>query len=215
MRTADKNFYVREKKGFTLVEILVSVAVFALAVMSVVRIYAVFSNNQNRTRVSQVTLNNSRYALETMIREIRNDTIYDFSPTTSGLCQSMLGADYANCLIVQREDGRLIAYTTNPVGDLLAIYLNCNQDYSFCSWSGEIYEDTSFVRMLGESVNNIRVEDLNFIIEPQINPFVGSQAPNRQPQVTISMKVINTSGKVVERISYNFQTSVSSRVYKR
>ena len=210
-----KNILFIKKRGFTLVEILVSIAVFALAVLSVVRVYAVFSNNQNRTRAAQVTLNNSRYALGTMIREIRNGTIYDFSPATSGICQSMLGADYPNCLIVQREDGRLLAYTNNAHGDLLAVYLNCNQDYSFCSWSGEIYEDTSFARMLGPDVNNIRVDDLNFLIKPEASPFTGANPPNRQPQVTISMKVINTGSKSIEQVSYNFQTTISSRLYKR
>ena len=65
----------QNKTGFTLVEVLVAVSVFAILAILLSVIYVAFTKMQTRTQISQQVLNDSQFTLETMTREIRNSEI--------------------------------------------------------------------------------------------------------------------------------------------
>lgn len=78
------------KKGFTLTEVLVYVAVLTIIFSAVVSLFLGISRSNVRAKVIRETLNNSKRAMEIMTYEIREaKSIYtptsDFSPSTGQL----------------------------------------------------------------------------------------------------------------------------------
>ena len=66
---------VKNEEGFTLVELLIAVSIFALLSVIISGIYLAFSKSQARTKVSQSLLNDAQYILETVAKEIKNNEI--------------------------------------------------------------------------------------------------------------------------------------------
>ena len=201
------------KTGFTLVEVLVAVSIFAILAILLSVIYVAFTKMQTRTKISQQVLNDSQFVLETITREVRNNEIFDYDPYDSGICGSILDdVNYVNCLLLLREDGQLIVFTTTTDESLIYITPTCNSDYSDCDWALDDYE--SYTELLSLGVNNIKVEDLYFYIKPDEIPFP-SITENKHPVVTIRMQTAYDSTRSNEQISHLLQTTIASRIYKR
>lgn len=215
-----KKFITNDSNGFTLVEILISLSIFSLLVFAVSVIYVAFNNSQIRTSASQQLLNDSQYAIELMAREIRKSSIVNYSPDSSW-CNGLIAPtgkvlDY--CIILEREDGQSFAFTsfknysTDPNTELHYILLDCNDDYSLCEeWKND-YRSSDV--LLSTTLNNINLDVLDFEISPISDPFVAG-GPNQQPKVTIKMTTSYASGNRMENVDHTFQTTVSSRVYRR
>jgi len=201
----------KKNTGFTLVEILVAVAIFGFMAAMLAGIYLAFSDSQNRARASQQLLNDTQYALEIMAREIRADQIIDYDPD----CASILGANYPTCILLSREDGQMIAFARGLTdGDLVYITPDCTSTPGTCNWQGTYRDITS---LLYTGLNNIRTTtDTKFVIVPALDPYeVSATAPNTQPRVTIFLGATFNSQKDYEQVTHNLQTTVSSRIYKR
>ena len=205
----------KNNSGFTLVELLVVTAVFSILMIAIAAVYLAFSKDQVRTKISQRLLNNSQYALEIMAREIKNDYIFDLTPSDSE-CADLIGGGnviYSNCILLVRESGQMVTFFKRAAGDddqkLFYVVLDCNSDYSSCSWG----DSESYTQLLGESINDTHVENLDFHIMPITDPYDGNS--NQQPRVTILLETSYHSDKDIEAVSHSLQTTVSSRVYRR
>jgi len=215
---------IKNKVGFTLIEVLVSMAIFTLLVFAVAAIYISFNNTQVRTTVSQQLLNNSQYALDLMARDIRNNTIVDYS-IDADKCNTLIHTAanelvFNHCIILKRADGQVFAFTSyttdiiNPTAptQLLYVLLTCTENYSSCL-ELDLTDFSSYSVILSEDLNNINLDSLSFFITPLTDPFVKG-GPNLQPRITIQMSTSYLSNKIIEKLGYNFQTTVSSRVYR-
>ncbi|MFA5126923.1 MAG: prepilin-type N-terminal cleavage/methylation domain-containing protein [Patescibacteria group bacterium] len=188
--------------GFSLVEMLVAIAVFMILTVILSGIYVAFNRNQNRANVSQKMVNNLQYVFEIVSRQIRDNSIVDFSST----CPIAGYTD--SCILLQREDGSLFAFAHN---DQALEYLLINKD------AGGAYaiinEPGSSIKFLSPDVNNIKVDLARFYIQPSINPYLQGGS-NQQPKVTVALQVVYSGTGNVSSV-YNIQTTVSSRIYKR
>lgn len=199
----------KNNSGFTLIELLVAVFVFAILVLAVSGVYLAFSKAQSRTKASQQLLNDAQYALELMAREVRNDSIYDYTPTVAD-CNAILDGNYDTCLLLKRGNGELVAFTVyEPYQSLVYVIFDCNEDYSACSYA-DAFNRTN---LLSYSLNEARVTDLNFYIEPTSDPY--ESGINQQSKVTISMEVTYDSLRTPEQVSHRLQTTISARDYRR
>ena len=195
------------RAGFTLLELLIAISIFSILVVVVAGIYVAFSRAQAEVRASQRLLNDSQYAIEVMAREIRNNLIFDFDPTPTD-CERFLGTGYVNCLILQREDQSLVAFTTKD-SILYHIILPCTDYNSLCSWNTQ----NSYTYLLAPTLNQVEVTDLQFYIQPPVDPYQGLS--DIQPRVTIKLKTKYSSFKTIEQVSHTLQTTISSRIYRR
>ena len=212
---------IKNKQGFTLVEMLLATFIFTLMVFAVSGVYISFNKSQIRTTSSQQLLNDSQYALEVMAKEIRNDTIIDYSPT-DGECDSLINAAatdiFDKCIILEKSNGQTVAFarhsSTLDPGNirLYYLFLNCDDFYSSCGVVN--LASSSATAILSPEINNINLIGLNFYVLPNTNPYT-SGGPNQQPRVTINMHTAYISGDDVRNVDRVFQTTVSSRVYKR
>jgi len=209
---------LKNNQAFTLVEILVATFVLALMVFAVSGVYLAFNSSQIRTNASQQLLNDSQYAIDIMSNEIRNSLIVAFPGDINcdGVLEPAVGGGVEDCIMLERSDGQAVAFIRhNSLGGLYEIYyllLDCVSDYSSCQPVDLDFGDA--VLILSPEINNINVVDMNFDITPQFNPYI-SGGPNYQPKVTISMHTAYNSGNRIENVSHFFQTTVSSRVYRR
>lgn len=216
-----KNNVIISRAGFSLIEILIAVSIFAIVAMIASSMFSTFANNQKRTQSSQVLLNNTQYVLEIISREIKNNEIIYFG---NNRCQNVLnaeGVEYLEtneCLLFVRENGETAGFVYDhsaEKNELDYVQLECDRD-------GNIYSDCQTasgqtpVVLLSEDFNKVKITHLYFNLTPSTNPyFDDTGSNNQQPKVTINLLVEYFSPQLIERASHHLQTTVSSRVYKR
>ena len=166
-----KDAYEESGAGFTLMELVVSIAVFSILSLVIMGIYVAFSNNQWLAQAGQKVLNDGQYALEVIAREIRNDAVYYGAAPN---CPQDAGNDYDYCLRLQQGDGSIIAF----VG-----YNNSTQIF-YAKYNGLDWDIT-------ELINFHKILDLSFAVNPSNtdplnNPYL-SGGPDQQPKITIKL----------------------------
>lgn len=211
--------YIKDRAGFTLLEILLAISIFMILSTAVLGIYVAFSKMQTRTLVAQQVINDSQFALEVMAREIRNGEILLFNPSTDD-CNDIMSPSkraYEKCIILKRDDGSLISFGNDPLTNSLFYQVpDCNSDYSICQETKN--DPQASLALLQPILNNVSVDQIDFIAVPSSDPFAEGATENIQPRITIRMKVYYDSffsGVQVDNISYTFQTTVATRIYKR
>lgn len=210
------------EQGFTLVELLIATFIFGLLVFAVAGIYISFNNSQIRASVEQQLLNDTQYAMDVMVKEIRNSSIVSFPGNINCVVlETAVAGGVEDCIILERSDGQSVAFirhNTPSTGQFTLYYLllECNDFYSYCQPidPASPTDVGKAIPILSQTINNTNLTDLDFKISPQFNPYV-SGGPNEQPKVTINMKTAYISDNKVSQVSHVFQTTVSSKIYKR
>ncbi len=179
--------------GFTLIEIVIAVAIFSLLSTVVGGIYVAFSQSQTRTQAGQKLLGEMQFVLESITREIRNGEVdytvdcNDFGP--------------GDCLSIKRLDNTKIVFIVDDLDpEQMGLVL---QTYDGENWA-------PFASGL-LPVTGSNLESFNFIVSPDTDPFA-DDGPNRMPMVTIEAQM-RASGRDIEQVTYNLQTSASSRIF--
>ena len=83
-----KTKHSRVSDGFTLVELLVSVGMFALIMTTALGSLATILDVNRRTRATQLVMDNLQFAVDEMVRDIRTGSEYSF-PVTSNDCTNV------------------------------------------------------------------------------------------------------------------------------
>lgn len=195
------------KLGFTLVEILVAVSIFSLLSVVVAGIYVAFSNAQARATRAQRLLNDAQFALVGIAREIRNNELYYGFGLTPINCNDEINPvpdiDITNCIFLRQSNGAISAFVKEDNNNKL--------DYLVKDPVTKEWSVTGFV-FNGEN-EGVIIDSLWFRYSPIFDPI--NENINVQPLVTIQFQVSTNDANIYKRLSYNLQTSVSSRVYKR
>ncbi len=195
----------RRQSGFTLVEMMVAVAVFATASIIITDLFLSFNRSQRRTQASQAVQSDARVLLSNIVDKTRSGEI-DYSAYTPTVTNPeaelhIIGNDGASYVI--RRSDTVFANTVCPS----AVATPCL----------EISSDggTTFSPMTSE---RLRVVGVQFYINPIESPTVQSGGVftyNVQPSVTIVMGLQGTSPQAAEQGTTFIQTTVSSRVLLR
>lgn len=194
--------------GFTLVEVVVALSIFAIATVYSISIFVQSNIVQKRTANIQRVMADARYALEVMAREVRMGNI-----------------DYAYANYTRELGGSL----TFPQAEL-AIRDVLNQPIRFRRFQIEAgrysLQVCSGQDVCGEgdwldiTPQNLSVVNLAFYIAPEKDPFTWDAAladypADQQPRVTIILETKSLYKDLpTERISH-LQTTVTSRKYVR
>jgi len=200
----------KNNQGLSLVELLVAVSIFSILAVIISGIYVAFSNSQARAQAGQRLLNDSQFALEAMAREVRDNAIFYHDWPCVDIEVGEPGVSITDCIYLEKEDGDIAGFA-GDVNNNLLFYLTrtFDEDIGYYRWY------TTGLVFVGP-MDNIDIERLEFRVSPDLdsNPFEAS-GPNQQPKVTIRLQTILLGGKDIERVTYNLQTTISSRVYKR
>lgn len=218
------------RKGFTLIEILVVVAIFSVTSLVATNIFLVTNQASRRTASDQKLQGDVRFALEAIAREVRFGTIdydcYDNPNASNASCDPEATAvvdlsatgGKANLLALRDVTGNRIRYKVITVGaepKLEVCLINIGSDaLTKC-------DDIAAWEVV--TPEGVRIVNGDFYINPPQNPFQlkepasASGSPylgDVQPTVTIVFKSQQSGNDLVPENISN-QTTVVSRSYVR
>lgn len=178
-----------KKNGFTLLEMIISMGVFAVAVLIAVSSLLALTNAQRKALVFQSTQDNLRFAMEAMTRDIRTGNFYycganldDIPPTAS----------FKDC-----SSGGPSLNFTNVSGQRIT-YQNLDNRIQKSQDGGNFQSLTS---------SDVGIEYLTFYV-------IGSPDDDEfHPRITIVARGVSGSGSSISELS--LQTTVSQRVVQR
>ena len=169
------------KNGFTLIEMLVAIGVFSMAMLISVSSFLSLQSSEKKVQVVTNIQNNLRFALEIMAKEIRTGELYHCALDAG--TQPLDCPSGASSITFKNTQGQTIIYRKIDSG----VQKSANGGASFQPLTS----------------SDITVDDLKFYV-------VGAPSnDNLQPLVLITLKASSfVAGALNE---YNLQTSVSQR----
>jgi prepilin-type N-terminal cleavage/methylation domain-containing protein len=193
----------KNRKGFSLLEMIIAIALFAVIMLAATQIFQLVIESQRNSIASQDIQENMRYALEMIGKEIR------MASSSNGICPTNEPNIKSN-RIFNRNSGAKIGnksldgtlYFKNKDGECVSYYL------------GPCPVDNGLIIRRGDgraclTPDNIKINNLEFqVIEDDIaNPL------SVQPTVTIMLN-LETTGKATHKQKTNLQTTISARYYE-
>ncbi len=183
-----------QNKGFTLVELLVSISIFSLILSAMSGAFVSTIRAQRKSIAFQQLLEQTSYLEEYMSRSIRMakkelNCTSKLEPTTCACLKTQgYGANYE---LTHEEKG--------------IKFLNYNRDcQEFYVSNSQLWENKNGVDLALTS-SNLMVENIN--IELSGN----SQTDNLQPRVTIFLKIKGAGSKSEEQPEIKIQITISQR----
>jgi prepilin-type N-terminal cleavage/methylation domain-containing protein len=190
--------------GFTLMEIVVGLAVFSIALISLTDIFLLSQRTQNKLVGETRIQADARFVMEVLAREIRMNTI-NYEAVDSGDLADPLILPYLPLKDLEGNTLMFIA-TSSDSGICEAGATNC---------LAVKRNNSAWASITPRGVNVISAK---FYIYPATDPFSTADnnfGPASQPRVTIVMTSENINTRAGENNTQYLQTTVSSRVYKR
>jgi prepilin-type N-terminal cleavage/methylation domain-containing protein len=175
-------------QGYTLVEMLVAVAVFALAFVTIGAIFIGYNTAQSRAGVSQKLLNEGNHILEAVAREIRMHAI-DYNCIFSDIClRAVDGKEIHFRFDHSSAPDKLQVCKDNDGCDIGSSWSTMNPDF-------------------------LTLGNVEFHTYPLDNPASPStSAANTYHPITVILMTIESGSGTKQQI-FDLQTTVSSRVY--
>lgn len=182
---------IKDNSGLTLLEMIVSISLFVVALLSVTQIFILVIEGQRNAIAARNVQENMRYALEVMAKELRNAHL------DNGEC----GADDP----VNVDDD--LIYDDDNLGNYLK-FKNYHHECAQYSLENDA-EGIGRIKITRDNnsgyitPNEINVANLKF------NTSDGSA----QPLVTIKIDIETVGGKVKHKQEMEIQTTISARYY--
>lgn len=195
------------KRGFTIVELMLVVTLFAIGSIAISATYINFTRLHRRAANAEILGEEARFAMELMVRAARNNPVNFYQsatyPTTlpRRWTRLSLGEYPGGRIYVQRLAGTHSACIGLEVDYCLGLLID-----GVATWTP----------ITGKHVN---VTSFVVVYTPYESPFistgVGTYDNDQQPRVTITMELEYLANNPREQADLSIQTSVGSRVYVR
>lgn len=185
--------------GFTLVEVIVSTAIFITVVSAMLTLFTHTIRINRRVQALREVVQSSRLFTETLAREIRNGRI-DYS-STQPQCNvgNYLSSDNQSLAIIS-HDGDKMCFYIDSSSNLLAMI----REAASGTTTNNVFESYNF---------RIIPETFRFRVLPNTDPNPASTPyPEQQPFVTIVAQFELTGVDTTPTI-LNYQTTISTDVY--
>lgn len=200
--TGDKKSKTR-LPGFSVIEMLVVVAVFSFSILILSQTYLSFIRLSHRTANSAVIQQDMRFVLEYITRMARHTYVaYPAPPGSLDTATSTLtlsGKEQLDWIIRLSEAGDVLCGDSSGIKCLLV-------------------SSDAGVNWTPITSKKINVEKFQVLVRPLQTPFMlssNSYLNDQQPFVTLLIKMTYMAPNDRETVSLEAQTSISSRVYVR
>lgn len=198
--------------GFTLVEVLVALSLFAVVVTIATDLFLSFQRTSRKTQNLEMVVTNARLVTERIVRELREGS---FAYAT--FMQNNPNADLAQAQteLYIRSNAAVEShiYRADDSGGVENV---CPDTQSKPCMTLAVGSATESLTGAG-----VRVRDARFFIAPTKDPFefvgaTGTFLANAQPRVTMYLSFENTKDPADPNYArYDVQTTISSRIYRR
>ena len=186
---------IKNKAGFTLIEMLVASVLFLIAITTSIGIFLSTVRANNRINAMQEVENEIRYIVEVISKEIRLGIIYyDYY-------EEIYGESFENPVsILALEDN---AHNVS--------YFALNGDSSS---PGIVQMSLNGLDWSDLSTDSIVVDSLDFYLSPAEDPFSQDSTIIRQPLIVLNLNARYNRGEGSEG-QIRIQTAIGSRQYKK
>ena len=199
-----------KQKGFTLIEAVVSTAIFAFVVTSILGTYIAILRLDTRTRAQRALANDARFLMDFFAKEIRNGRLDYINYPDHLTCKASCGiATYESTdlyLVNQNNESERIYFwdrsagaeenkeDCRPVGNICDLYL---------------VKGGATTRL---NADNIRVSLFRIYAAPWGDPFTAARTYNQQPHVTV---ILELTANITPRdtIKINLSSTFSTQYY--
>ena len=220
-----KQIYTQKNRGFTLVEMLVSLSLFTVVLIMSVGTLLVLIDANGKAQSMQLIMTNFSFAIDSMTREIRTGTDWycgNQPATSAGTRPSSIPTDDTRSVNATRNCsgsgvGKYISFnetggslTDGLSSDRITYYFN---RHYYGSDHGALLRklgrgsDSSWVPLTGPEID-IDVFKVTVTGSTRYNDSVSSR-DTEQPAMTIFIK--GTAGTAVQQKEFSLQTSVTQR----
>lgn len=190
----------KHRQGFTLLETLTALAIFALTVVAALNLYLVFFRSQTQVKRQAVVESDARFVLQSMISALETATLdYDYYGGTAPITPTELA------LITPHQETVRFRYDSTDREVEVCSLRSANDP---CSDA----DSSHWVALNNPAVSPVVA--LNLWVAPAQNPFErvsGSALSNEQPKVTIVLYMTDQQ----DGNPITLQTTFTSRVYER
>lgn len=190
---------LKNPRGFTLVEMMVAVAIFAIVMTVALGALLSMAESDRKAQTLKSVINNLNFSLDSMSRSIRTGQAYHCDATQGTLSAGRDCSDTpANSLAYQPALGGTVIYRLETSSATL-----CGQPPSRV---GCITRSTDGGVSYGAITSSeVYINGLNFYV-------TGAESASVQPKVTILISgVVTVSG--AQSSPFSLQTSVTQRLY--
>ncbi len=177
-----------QKKGFSLMEIIIAMGIFSVAVLIGIGSLLLFVDGQRKALAIQSAYDNLRFTLEVMSKDLRVGSAFSCNAgqPTSPPADCALGQSLISYI---DKNGKWVTYQLNNG----AIEKNIR----------DVGNSGQFISITG---NDVIIDDLQFIVSGALSRDEGD---NRQPVITTVIS--GRAGKGKSLSTFNLQTSVAQR----
>jgi prepilin-type N-terminal cleavage/methylation domain-containing protein len=192
------------KKGFTLVEMLITVSLFAIIVTIAVGGFLNAERTQRQVSSLISAQSNVSLALEQMSRDIRTGYLFCHDPgvdTYSSRCDDLNNPSLPACEVVSSS-------STSPTWTCPSLdFYDADGNHINYSWDGgALTESVNSSTPQSITGNGVSVRYLQFQL------FGQTEGDHRPPRITISLGIAASStDPAVENDVFNLETTVSAR----
>lgn len=221
-----------KQRGFTLIELIVSLGLFAVVVTTAVGALLILVSTNNQLQDEQAIMSNLSFALDSMVREIRTGTNYycDSRSNQSGFgnifsdstdLDTVLGNGVSgskqNC-----ESGRAAApfgnyhglafseggdSITGASGDRILYYFN--GDTSDGDNHGRMYRKVGDQAAIPITSSGLYIHDMDFYVT---SAEAQTDGDDYQPTVTLYIQASESASATDPEDMYHVQTTVTQRI---
>jgi prepilin-type N-terminal cleavage/methylation domain-containing protein len=201
--------YFSSQKGFTLVEMVVSLGIFAVVAVVAVGALLKITDANKKSQSMKTAINNLNFALESMSREMRVGTDYHCNYPSAGIPSTLPdGSGGCESGIMGPESDWYVAFNSTK-RDLAG---DCNLIYAY------LYDSASLTLRKAqqkECNDPLDVEDsFGELISPDVkiaNAFIRVSSGGVQPKAFFWFKG-HVGDRVRDTTEFELQTSVSQRI---
>ncbi len=199
--------YQKNPKGFTLIEILVSVAIFAIVMVISLGALLAMSESDRKAQTLKSVINNLNFSLDSISRAIRTGQNYHCDITQTPLAAPL------DCAV---SPGTSIAFV--PSGGGTTMYKFESASASICGQSGTV---GCITRSTDGGATFAAITAPEVVVSSMKFYVTGAQSAGIQPKVTILLSgvvapkgvVANCGGQSSASTCFNLQTTVTQRLY--
>jgi len=193
------------RRGFTLIEMVVALSIFAIATTYSVGIFVQSQKTQKRTANIYRVLSDVRYTTEVMAREIRLGRIdYDYYDAEQIDLTTVPLTQETGILALRDSSGESVMFRRTANGDRFVIQMKSGDNDN---WQDITPEDLS-------------IERFSLYISPTVDPFLWNDAAedflsDEQPRVTLIVRAKSLHPDLTTVKIFDLQTTVTTRAYLR
>ena len=188
---------IRHKKsnqqGFTLVEMIITMAIFTTALTTVANIFLYANRTQRKTQAGQQSQFDARFAMEVMAQQVRRGQI-DYA-----YYGGAIAGNPQTVLALTDSTGAKVQFRRQTVGGVGKVQVSFD--------NGANWTDLT--------PPGLSAAVLSFFLSPPSDPFAAVPASHAQPLVTIALSTTSTSAEGLTLPPVFLQTTVVSRQYLR